>query len=94
MEFPRIRSESAAAPAPVEYRRLRRVNDASPMAPSEPGTPRDRRRRPDRRHKQAALSGPDRRKRRDRRRPEMLHPRTRQPEMLSERKGNNINASV
>lgn len=47
----------------------------------------DRRLQPDRRRGQTEFQGPDRRKKRSRRSPGLLHPRTRQPTPIEDRRG-------
>lgn len=60
------------------------IDDTRP-APAEPI--RDRRYQPDRRRRQEAYAGPERRKRNSRRRPLLLHPKTRQAAPLEDRRG-------
>lgn len=81
-------------PPVAESQRGKRIGNASEAPAADNSIVRERRRRPDRREKQASLTQPDRRKRRDRRKPEILDPTTGQPETLTERRGINIDASV
>lgn len=68
-----------------------RVEDTRPAMP-EPV--RDRRVQPDRRRRQLPFKGPDRRRRTSRRRPMLLHPRTREETSLEDRRGRNISTSA
>lgn len=54
----------------------------------------DRRRQPDRRRRQEAFAGPDRRKRRLRRSPKLLDPKTRDSAALEDRRGGLVDASA
>lgn len=68
-----------------------RVENTRPAA-AEPV--KDRRVQPDRRRRQQAFKGPDRRRKGGRRRPMLLHPRTRQATSLEDRRGRNISTSA
>lgn len=59
--------------------------EASSPPPRKPIN--DRRLRPDRRRVQLEFQGPDRRKKPSRRSPTLLHPRTRQPTPIEDRRG-------
>lgn len=54
----------------------------------------ERRRQPDRRRSRQAISGPDRRRKSDRRQPKLLNARTRRPETLEDRRGRLVDISV
>ncbi|WP_143269405.1 hypothetical protein [Mangrovitalea sediminis] len=82
------------APPVAESQRGKRIGNASEAPATDNTTVRERRRRPDRREKQASLTQQDRRKRRDRRKPDILDPATGQPESLAERRGINFDVSV
>lgn len=68
-----------------------RVDDTRPAA-AEPV--RDRRMQPDRRRRQEAFKGPDRRRKSSRRRPMLLHPRTGEETSLEDRRGRNVRTSA
>lgn len=78
----------------AETQRGRRVGNAPEAMPTNVDIVKERRRQPDRRQKQTALNDPERRKRRDRRKPDILHAATGEPENLTERRGIHIDASV
>ncbi len=59
--------------------------EASSVAPRK--TLNDRRLQPDRRRAQTEFHGPDRRRKRSRRSPRLLHPHTRQPAPIEDRRG-------
>ncbi len=54
----------------------------------------DRRKQPDRRQRQLPFEGPDRRRKKSRRQPRLLHARTRKPTELEDRRGRNISTSA
>lgn len=68
------------------------VADNARAVPDEPVT--DRRRQPDRRRRQLAFKGEDRRKRVSRRRPLLLNPRTGAEAPLEDRRGRLIRTSA
>ncbi|MFL1404492.1 hypothetical protein ACJO2E_03975 [Marinobacter sp. M1N3S26] len=78
-------------PARTPAREVVRVDDTRP-APAEPV--RDRRVQPDRRRRQEAFKGPDRRRKSSRRRPMLLHPRTGEETSLEDRRGRNLRTSA
>lgn len=78
-------------PARTTAREVVRVDDTRP-APAEPV--RDRRVQPDRRRRQEAFKGPDRRRKGGRRRPMLLHPRTGKETSLEDRRGRNLRTSA
>lgn len=78
-------------PKQVPSAEVVRVEDNQPTA-TEPV--RDRRVQPDRRRRQQAFKGQDRRRKGGRRRPLLLHPRTRQETSLEDRRGRNISTSA
>lgn len=92
MEITRI-TPTTTTPV-TENQRNRRIGNAPEATPTDVEIVKERRRRPDRRQKQTAFNDPERRKRRDRRKPDILHAATGEPENLTERRGINIDASV
>lgn len=78
-------------PKRAPSREVARVEDTR-QAPAEPVV--DRRLQPDRRRRQMPFQGPDRRRQSSRRRPMLLHPRTRKAANLEDRRGRNVSTSA
>ncbi len=78
-------------PASLSGKQVVKVDNARPTA-AEPIA--DRRYQPDRRRRQAPFEGPDRRRRGSRRRPLLLHPKTREATSLEDRRGRNISTQA
>ncbi|MDX1456051.1 MAG: hypothetical protein R3276_00605 [Marinobacter sp.] len=68
------------------------ATDAASAPPKERES--DRRMQPDRRRRQEPFDGPDRRKRKSRRRPLLLDSRTRESTQLEDRRGRLVDASA
>ncbi|MDX1754635.1 MAG: hypothetical protein R3175_01080 [Marinobacter sp.] len=81
VDRPRVNTGKRPAPA-----------DAASAPPTEGVT--DRRVRPDRRRRQEPFEGPDRRKRKCRRRPLLLDPKTKESTQLEDRRGRMVDASA
>ncbi|SFR76615.1 hypothetical protein SAMN05216203_2884 [Marinobacter daqiaonensis] len=78
-------------PAKTPPRLVAKVDDSRP-ATTQPAE--DRRFQPDRRRRQEPFEGPDRRRRNSRRRPLLLHPKTREATSLEDRRGRHISTSA
>lgn len=78
-------------PKKMPTKAVARVEDSRPAA-TEPAV--DRRMQPDRRRRQLPFKGPDRRRQSTRRRPALLHPRTRKATTLEDRRGRNVSTSA
>jgi hypothetical protein len=73
---------------------LRRTPEAEESTAAPRKRPMDRRIQPDRRRRQMAFEGPERRKRRFRRSPLLLNPRTGQAASLEDRRGRLVSTSA
>ena len=94
MDFLKTLTHSLSAldqPARSPSRQVMRVENI-PAPPAEPVA--DRRVQPDRRRRQQAFKGPDRRRKCSRRRAMLLHPRTGEEISLEDRRGRNIRTSA
>ena len=82
-------------PTSTNLKQARQVESTPTQAPIKEATPSDRRLVPDRRRrKDPKYRGEERRRRLDRRRPELLNARNGKPENIGQRRGRLINTSV
>ncbi|WP_416397584.1 hypothetical protein [Allohahella sp. A8] len=91
----RNKPSAAPAPTPDAYRsnRIKQPQEVIPVDTNEPAEE-ERRRRPERRFNTRRYEGKERRRKVDRRRPELLDARYGRPERLNDRRGAKIDVTV
>lgn len=94
MKLLRALSQSISAPGAQKAPGSTEVVRVEEVRPVQTEAVRDRRVQPDRRLRQLPFEGPDRRRKKSRRQPRLLHARTRKPTELEDRRGRNISTSA
>ncbi|OZG72909.1 hypothetical protein BTA51_13185 [Hahella sp. CCB-MM4] len=89
------RNKPLTQPSSPNLQQAKQVESTPTQAPIRESLPSDRRLVPDRRRRQdPEYKGSERRKRKDRRKPELLSAKDGSPESISQRRGRLINTSV
>ncbi|WP_020410504.1 hypothetical protein [Hahella ganghwensis] len=89
------RNKPVVQPSSPNLRQAKQVESTPTQAPIKEREPSDRRMVPDRRRRNdPEYKGSERRRRKDRRKPELLNAKDGSPENISQRRGRLINTSV